>query len=151
MTEKLRETCAECGRDHSPDVGCAYPFGERSADRRPDNDTMLGWFANAIETGVVVAERERLRAALAAPSVVRDRIVDLVWKARELDDPNAVVDDLLDAAVEAIERVLQPRGRCTECGAGETYWRHGPGDPLTGLHAFQPPRPEAQEMSDGNE
>lgn len=48
----------------------------------------------------------------------------------------------ISARVEQIERILQPRGRCTECGGGEGYWKHGPGDPLVGYHMFQPPAPE---------
>ena len=49
----------------------------------------------------------------------------------------------IDQQVDAIERVLQPRGRCTECGGGEFYWKHvEQGDPLAGFHLFQPPKPE---------
>lgn len=44
--------------------------------------------------------------------------------------------------VEAIEAVLQPLGRCAECGGGWAYWKHGPGDPLLGHHEFQQPRPK---------
>ena len=47
-----------------------YPYGEFDAhkwadefdrifpDKRPDTDTMLGWFANAIMTGYDIARRE---------------------------------------------------------------------------------------------
>lgn len=47
----------------------------------------------------------------------------------------------IEDAVEKIERILQPNGRCTDCGGGEMYWKHlNSGDPLEGFHLFQAPK-----------
>lgn len=46
-------------------------------------------------------------------------------------------------AVDQIEAILQPRGRCTECGGGEFYWKHATSDRSVGHHLFQPPKPQS--------
>lgn len=60
-------------------------------------------------------------------------------------------DQILDEAtyrtlreIELIERTLCPEGRCTRCGGGKTYWKHG-----TGFyqHPFCPPHTKGQTMS----
>jgi len=65
------------------------------------------------------------------------------------DTPEAV-----DKAVDHIEAILQPRGRCSECGGGEFYWRHSReevaaakrlDESASDFHEFRPTRdtPEA--------
>ena len=136
-TADLAETCAECGRDHSPDMSCAYPFGERSAmtwvaefdriypDQRPDTDTMLGWFANAIETGVMLGERAAARPAdgeglrAYAEAALTDFIAEhgsdfdgREWPGmaalRSVLDARPISQDLYDAAVEVLRLGNQP-------------------------------------------
>ena len=63
--------------------------------------------------------------------------------ATRLPEPVPPDRKSIDEQVDELERILQPRGRCTECGGGEFYWKHmGEGDPLAGYHLFQPPLPE---------
>lgn len=48
----------------------------------------------------------------------------------------------IEKEIALIEDAFHPRGRCTECGGGEAYWKHNPGDPMLGHHAFQAPEPK---------
>lgn len=45
----------------------------------------------------------------------------------------------IDAAVDELERIVHPEGRCEVCGGGKPYWKHI--DPnADGYHAFIGPR-----------
>lgn len=44
----------------------------------------------------------------------------------------------LDAELDRLEEILQPRGRCTVCGGGEFYWKHDPS--RDGFHFFMSPK-----------
>jgi hypothetical protein len=53
-------------------------------------------------------------------------------------------DPTIEQYVDEVERVLQPRGRCIECGGGEGYWRHKYADDARGYHLFTPETPHAR-------
>jgi hypothetical protein len=47
----------------------------------------------------------------------------------------------IEKRVDRIEQILQPRGRCLDCGGGEGYWKHPSDHPFRSPMETEPPPP----------
>ena len=100
----------------TPERDPGYPYGEFDAhewaiefdriypDHRPDSDTMLGWFANAIMTGYDRGKNEAVAADRATIATLRAALDGLVETAEAVLASDALDPDeflALDRALRA--------------------------------------------------